>query len=564
MYKLTYAGNLSKGFPSVDAVFRERNVILGANGTGKSQLLRLIRDSYLTAFGPNRIVIYVEGGRAVQLPEEVRTVSITVQQDASSIELFERYRGKRSGPIVGRVTEALMWLRRRGEEEKHAHSDQVTEWVNSGKQGDLPERGEPPLDRLFRLFNAVFPSIKIEHDHPKIFATKEGGRYSITGLSDGEKQVFAILADLASIPESNPVVLVDEPELNLHPSLALQLWSVVEQELPKATFLYATHSVAFAMRSEIDLRLILGQSGSLIVDDIVDLPESELRAFLGAIPAITRTAQALVTEGKDSSIDPVFYKWIAGREDLSVVPIGGCEEVLSAVQRTGLWKRLSPAVKIAGVVDRDFKTEGELRRNEEGGCFVLPYHEAESYLCHPDLLVSLLSKTGLAASPPSHSDLAELILEYAQRNLNHIALLKTAEISRTSLDASIPNKVLEKCKTVDSLIAAIRQVSTHAMQSASERFNPDSIEKIFRDEMNQLKRLGATDIDALLRILPGKGLVAHLLQRIQIKDLPQLARLTIFHLDPNDFEHTRNLRISIEKKLVESQGKVPALASAER
>ena len=86
---------------------------------------------------------------------------------------------------------------------------------------------------------------------PKTFEVscqKDGKSYPVADLSDGEKQVLAMLADLTSCAPPNAVFLVDEPELNLHPLLACRLWNVIESELPDAIFVYGTHCISFAMR----------------------------------------------------------------------------------------------------------------------------------------------------------------------------------------------------------------------------------------------------------------------------------------------------------------------------
>jgi len=77
-------------------------------------------------------------------------------------------------------------------------------------------------------------------------------QYFVGHMSDGEKQVFLLLADLAILQRGPTVFLIVEPELNLHPSLASTLWETIEQIHSESIFIYATHSLQFALRPAVD------------------------------------------------------------------------------------------------------------------------------------------------------------------------------------------------------------------------------------------------------------------------------------------------------------------------
>jgi hypothetical protein len=59
------------------------------------------------------------------------------------------------------------------------------------------------LDRLFELFAEIFPQISLSYDSQskRLSAQKNGQTYGPSNLSDGEKQVFSILADLIELDE---------------------------------------------------------------------------------------------------------------------------------------------------------------------------------------------------------------------------------------------------------------------------------------------------------------------------------------------------------------------------
>jgi hypothetical protein len=116
---------------------------------------------------------------------------------------MQHYYSKRSTSLADRVFDALVVLDKRDAFFKSEHSDAVSKWVAEGQKGECPRRAQPPLDRLFELFAEIFPQISLSYDSQskRLSAQKNGQTYGPSNLSDGEKQVFSILADLIELDE---------------------------------------------------------------------------------------------------------------------------------------------------------------------------------------------------------------------------------------------------------------------------------------------------------------------------------------------------------------------------
>ena len=72
-FRVKLDGNAA-GTRALDAEFGRVNVILGANGTGKSKtIIALIQQAAI--FGSGRPVVYVEGGRVVSPAEAIADVN---------------------------------------------------------------------------------------------------------------------------------------------------------------------------------------------------------------------------------------------------------------------------------------------------------------------------------------------------------------------------------------------------------------------------------------------------------------------------------------------------------
>ena len=67
---------------------------------------------------------------------------------------------------------------------------------------------------------------------------KNQQEYPPSALSEGEKQIFGMLADRYFYRQKKCLFLVDEPALNLDPVLAIKYWNLLEREMPDSVFVY--------------------------------------------------------------------------------------------------------------------------------------------------------------------------------------------------------------------------------------------------------------------------------------------------------------------------------------
>lgn len=75
-----------------------------------------------------------------------------------------------------------------------------------------------------------------------IFSNAAGEKVTIDQLSDGEKQLYGRVISLMILDPHNSVILIDEPEIALHPSWQQQIMSVYSKIGKNNQFIVATHS----------------------------------------------------------------------------------------------------------------------------------------------------------------------------------------------------------------------------------------------------------------------------------------------------------------------------------
>ena len=225
------------------------------------------------------------------------------------------------------------------------------------------EKAEFPktkLDTTVKMWQQVFPKNKVLRENGKIMFSTEGqaDQYSALRLSDGEKAVlYYIGAVLYAMPDA--VILVDDPESFIHPSIMTTLWNVIEEMRPDCTFIYNTHDLDFAS-SRIDNRCVWVKSfdpANLTWDYEVMTSSSHLSESI-YLDILGSRKPVLFVEGDDThSIDGKLYPLIF--REYTVKPLGSCDKVIESV-RTFNTLQSFHKLNSWGIVDRDRRSEKEV------------------------------------------------------------------------------------------------------------------------------------------------------------------------------------------------------------
>lgn len=529
-------------------LFKRVNVILGANGSGKSKFLTELKDNAPSLTGGGKAV-YIEGGRTIKIKDILQLDHTNVGQYDRYESALSHYESKRVQFLADRVFDALLVLDKRDSHIRARHSDAVVKWHEDGMKGSCPIRRQPPLERLFELFNEIFPQIKLtyESEARRLSATKSGSTYGPSGLSDGEKQVFSILADLIELEDAHKVIVVDEPELNLHAELAERVWTLVENEFPEKRFIYATHSISFALRENVQVVYVLSTDSTNIsvFSGLEDLPRTEVTSFLGALPGVLSANRVLITEGHEKSFDAIFYRWLLDDQKLEIYPGGGCTEVVAMAEKAGLWDKISTKISLVGVIDADYRDDTLLSSLASGSVQVLPYHEAESFLCLPSVLCAIANRIGSQEISLKEEEVVSKIIEELQACKLLLAARRVFAKTRIVLAVSVDRRLLSAATDRDAVVKEIRQAAAAEVQKAAA-VGPDQATQVFDQEVSSIEQVIATrNIQAALRLLPAKELLAHLAPRAGCRNAADLMRSLRRNFKPADFPQLSELAARI-------------------
>lgn len=540
----------SARYDNFEFEFRRINVILGANGSGKSKFLSELKDS-VSSLTNGAKAVYIEGGRTIKIMDVLQLDHRNVAQYDRLESALTHYENKRVISLADRVFDSLVVLEKLGLQQKSSHSDAVEQWIEEGKNGECPKRKQPPLDHLFELFNEIFPLITLTFDGNarKLSAQKNGQPYGPSGLSDGEKQVFSILADLIEIEEKHKLIIVDEPELNLHPELAERLWTLIENEFTQKTFIYATHSINFALRENVEKVYVLSSDSSNIAKftGLDSLPRAEVAAFLGGLPGILSANRVLVTEGHEKSFDAIFYRWLLNDNKIEIYPGGGCSDVVSIVSKTGLWDKISTRISLSGIIDADFRDDSYLETLKTSAVYILPLHEAESYLCLPEVICAISNRIGSQEQELTYDEVMTQIIDLFERDKLFIAARRIFARTKIALAVSVERKLLAASSTREALVAEIKIAAESELSKAASVISPPLLEQELDNELTAIdKALQNRDIMSILRYIPAKELLNKLAPRAGCKNGTDLMRALRRNFKPTDFPSLAAIRSIVE------------------
>lgn len=123
------------------------------------------------------------------------------------------------------------------------------------KSDGKPNKANRAINHVMQNFMEGFSELRIENtNEPVLFVDKFGTALNLNQLSDGEKNILALVIDLTRrLTQANPdldiptdegtgIVLIDELDLHLHPQWQFKIVSQLQKAFPKCQFVVTSHS----------------------------------------------------------------------------------------------------------------------------------------------------------------------------------------------------------------------------------------------------------------------------------------------------------------------------------
>lgn len=252
------------------------------------------------------------------------------------------------------------------------------------------------IDRLIKAWKEIFPGNNILIESGRfLFSRPESENtagYSALKLSNGEKAaIYYLGAVLYAPPEA--AVLVDSPEMFLHPSVMQALWNSVEAMRPDCMFVYTTHDLEFAS-SRTDATVVWVRDYNPVSTtwdyDLLTsrqgLSDEIYMAIIGARKPV------LFIEGDGiHSIDAKLYPLIF--KAYTVKSLGSCNKVIEATRSFNDLAAFHH-MDSHGIVDRDRRDDKEVEYLRKRKIMVPDVAEIENILMLEDVIRTVASSRG--------------------------------------------------------------------------------------------------------------------------------------------------------------------------
>ena len=384
-------------------------VIIGANGAGKSSLINELRKNSIDemyVLPAQKLLYFMLNIQERNNVTKEKYISESKQVDIK-IDTIDLYPFQIENSISNTFTKLITLL--------------VKDYTNivtrrSRKEKDLPLT---LWDRVEQIWNQIFPEIifELEPDDRVVKVEKNGSKYSINGLSDGERCILFYIGNVLLAPE-NSYIIVDEPETFLNAAVYNELWDLLISERHDCQFIFASHNMDF-VQSRTNATYIWCKKFEAPynleyqkLDDSLNLPLNLLTEVSGTKKPI------LFCEGTKTSIDYQIYSKLFS-EFCFVKPVQGHKQV---IQHTKAYNNLQllHGNTAYGIIDNDWMNESSIQEQKEQNIFVLPFNEVEMMLVDEAVVKSCLPFDDDKEKQQKFENLQQSIIESCEEKKDKI------------------------------------------------------------------------------------------------------------------------------------------------
>lgn len=273
-------GDLEVSFQGYNNNTLDTIVFIGENGTGKTTILREIYDLMdieNTSKSENKIFLELEENEkyllktypleknnSIIMADDILYDFVDIDNEVCNFEDIEK--DKYKSKVIYLPTEINFNSLKRVDRTfryKYKFRNEINEnlisdlpsaianriYIEMIMNEDLPARES--REKVCKEVNSIFKSMDLDvefvglsknEDTIPIFRNIEGKEFDISELSSGEKQLFLRALSLKFLNVNNSIILIDEPEISLHPRWQRKIINVYENIGENNQIIIATHS----------------------------------------------------------------------------------------------------------------------------------------------------------------------------------------------------------------------------------------------------------------------------------------------------------------------------------
>ena len=302
-------------------------------------------------------------------------------------------------PFTNRWQDFVNYIHQKSASRDKKLADELKKSPSDGEL--IIERNPNPLAKYKKIFEDLLPGKKlmdINPAQPKEFQYQDetGQTLNFRSLSSGEQEVIKVLFDVARKEIRHSIIIVDEPELHLHPTLTFKLIEALKSIGEHTNqFIFLTHSADLISTyySTGNVYFIdSAQTGTNQAHRLSDLNQShhELVQLIGENLGLFAVGKKIVfVEGESSSIDRLTYHKIAlsVKPELKISPVGSVVNIGALKTVEEQLRNSVFGVDMYMLRDRDGLRQEQIEELEKGKKLIcLKRRHIENYFLNENIL----------------------------------------------------------------------------------------------------------------------------------------------------------------------------------
>lgn len=285
------------------------------------------------------------------------------------------------------------------------------EYCSNVEEGSIVHREDfsSTIDEVIHIWNNLIEHRILACDNSyNLIIRYDDKEYPAYMMSDGEREIFYVIGRVLLAKESS-LIVVDEPELHLHKGILNKLWDILERIRTDCMFIYLTHDVEFAA-SRVAKKCwlksytrFLGEHWEIEPIQESSIPEELLLKLLGSRKKI------LFCEGKKESLDSQIFEVLFS--EYTITSLQSCKDVINFTRAFN--KIPNKYVEAYGIIDRDFRTEAQLKALSKDNIYSYEVSEVENLFMIKEFII------GFAAykrEPLDFDEVQTKVIESLNRN----------------------------------------------------------------------------------------------------------------------------------------------------
>lgn len=332
----------------------------------------------------------------------------------------------------------------------------------------------------------------------------DGNVRQFSELSSGEREVVILTFDIVTQNPSDCLILIDEPEVHLHPELTFRLIKALKAIGENNQYFLFTHSpdiIGNALDTGVHfvrpkVRVPLGNQVVRIDEDNIELFRSipNIRETIGMVSV---GKKLLFVEGNNTSIDRNVFATIAkdAKVDVAIIPSDSCTNINNMAQMCETLEKGLFGVELYMVRDRDGLAPEQITNfslKSRGRLMFLPFYHIENAFLAPKAIAAIAQKILLSNAPTAEQIEAKMVA-LARQQLNHTASLYVKHevyFQAGNFDIS-PNITIDNSTAMASIAAAMDKKKDELLRLYTNNFSKSELER----RLNQWKSLLEASIE---------------------------------------------------------------------